>query len=268
MSRRTLLISRRMIRTAQITLLLAVASALVLVIAADIDAGGSVALETAAAVLIVAIVALFALPARLTRLNRTVERELLRLASDKDIPEEGNLGSLGTAIQEYYRLLRRSTLLKRGRIEAQGTLIEHLIDLSDHKVIVLGGQGRLHYRSRAAAADADDGESDSLSARCVPTVRSIATTLVSGGDPGPVVVNGERYHCYGVFGPVILRRASRRDAALEATEALAYIVLSDRELPGAMRARQAVRREPSSQVFPSDGGITDWLRRFRFGKRR
>ena len=268
MRRRTLLISLRMIRGMQIALMLAVALSLVLVIVADAGAGGgaSIALEAAAAVLIAAIVALFVLPARLTRLNRAVERELLRLASDKEALEEGNLGSLGTAIQEYYRLLRRSTLLKRGRIEAQGALIEHLIDLSDHKIIVLGAQGRLHYRSRGAAADADDGETDSLATRCVPSVRSIATTLVAGGDPGTVVVNGTRYYCYGVFGPIILRRVARNATTLEATDALAYIVLSDRELPGTTRGVRA----PNRGLIPTSANrtLTGWLRLFGRGKGR
>ncbi len=262
MSRRTLLISRRMIRVAQVLFILAVAAASALVIFAD--ANRSIALEAAAAILIGTVVALIVLPARLTRLNRAVERELLRLASDKDALEEGNLGSLGTAIQEYYRLLRRSTLLKKGRIEAQAALIEHLIDLSDHKIIVLGAQGRLHYRSREAADDADD-ETDSLATRCVPSIRSIATTLVTGGDPGPVILNGAQYYCYGVFGPVILRRVSRDTTALEATDALAYIVLSDRELTGTARGERVPGRGPIANS-PINRTFTGWLR--SFGRRK
>ena len=267
MRRRTLLISLRMIRGTQIALVLAVVLSLALVIIADANLGDSIALEAAAAVLIATIVALFVLPARLTRLNRAVERELLRLAPDKDALEEGNLGSLGTAIQEYYRLLRRSALLKRGRIEAQAALIEYLIDLSDHKIIVLGAQGRLHYRSREANTDTSDGETDSPATQCVPSVRSIATTLVAGGDPGKVVVNGTRYYCYGVFGPVILRRVARNAAALEATDALAYIVLSDRELPGAARGVRPPARG-SMPIVSKNRTFTGWLRLFGRGKGR
>ncbi|GEM_PF-5643128 len=186
-------------------------------------------LEVAAGLLILILLLVGTAPLRLRLLNRRLERALLELETGSLAAAENPLGALGAAFQEHYRLLWRTGALQRGTIAVQTTLIENLMGALPGKLIVLDGQGRVRYRS-AAVDSAVGAQGDPLSRNTDPPIHAVIASLVHGEPVSDVRMGGERFFCYGVSGPVLLRRGSDPAATLEPREGLAYVVLSDREI--------------------------------------
>jgi len=189
-------------------------------------------LEIAAGLLVVTILAVAVVPLRLRRLHYRLQRTLEDLESGTLSAAENPLGSLGVAFQEHYRHLWRSNILHRGAIEVHRSLVFNLVALLDAGCIVLDGKGTVHYRSEAAVAVGNGGET--LDVSVTPTVSEIISVLAAGEQVDQVTVGGAPYYCYPVFGPVLLRRSSDGGPQLQPREGLAFVLLIDRPLKGAV----------------------------------
>lgn len=182
-------------------------------------------LELAAAILALLVVLWATIPLRLRLLNRRLERTLTRLETGTAAVGDNPLGTLGEAFQEHYRLLWRTSALQQGTIAVQRLLVENLTRTIESSLVVLDGQGRVRYSSAAAVAAGLGEPGDLLAVSVKPSLPEIIATLSHGEAVDTVTLDGTTYHCYGVFGPVLLGRGDGNK--LEPREGLAYLVLTD-----------------------------------------
>ena len=194
-------------------------------------------LEIAAGLLVVTILSAVVVPLRLHRLHRKLQRTLEDLESGTLSAAENPLGSLGVAFQEHYRHLWRSNLLHRGALEVHRSLIHNVVALLDAGCIVLDGKGTVHYRSEAAAAVGNDGET--LDVSVTPPISEIISVLAAGEQIEQVTVGGAPYYCYPVFGPVLLRRSNEGGPLLQPREGLAFVLLTDRPVKNVVSRLEA-----------------------------
>ena len=233
------LVPKRTIAVAIAAVVLSSGSALVLVVRAhryrlpqDI-----LSLEIAAGLLVATILGVAIVPFRLHLLQRRLQRTLESLESGTISAAENPLGSLGVAFQEHYRLLWRSNVLQRGATEVHRTLVRNLVSLLDAGCIVLDGKGTVQYRSEAAAALGNGGES--FSGSVTPPVSEIISTLAGGDQVPSVTVAGNPYHCYPIFGPVLLRTSQDGTALLQPRDGLAFVLLTDTPIQNAISGPQS-----------------------------
>ncbi|MEX2442881.1 MAG: hypothetical protein WD492_04725 [Alkalispirochaeta sp.] len=234
------LVPRRTIRFVIALVLLTSGSALALVVythrgSLPVDL---LALEIAAGLLLATIITVAIVPFRLHLLHRKLQRTLENLETGTLSAAENPLGSLGVAFQEHYRLLWRSSVLLRGSIEVHRTLIRNLVSLLDAGCVVLDGKGVVQYRSEAAAALGNDG--DAFGAAVTPSISEIISVLAGGEQIESVTVAGAQYHCYPVFGPVLLRRNEDGGPLLQSRDGLAFVLLTDRPLTNAISRTHSV----------------------------
>jgi hypothetical protein len=213
--------------------------------------GDSLSLEVAAGLLLVVLLVLGTVPLRLRMLNRRLERELTGLQNGTVPAGESALGTLGAAFHEHFRLLRRSNQLQQGIIEVQQELIENLVARTQGKLLVLDGQGVVRYRSRGFDGIPDAPEQEGAPVHSTPPIHSVVADLLAEGETETVSVGGDKFYCYGIFGPVLLQRAADGRGLLEPREGLAYILLSDRAID-----RAGVRRTGSTApAVPRTNGL-------------
>jgi hypothetical protein len=209
-------------------------------------------LEIAAGLLVVTMISVAIVPFRLHLLHRKLQRTLQNLESGTLSAAENPLGALGVAFQEHYRHLWRSSVLLRGSVEVHRTLVRNLVSVVDAGCIVLDGKGVVQYRSEAAAALGNDG--DTFGASLTPSISEIVSVLASGEQIESVNVAGAEYYCYPIFGPVLLRRSQDGGALLQPRDGLAFVLLTDRPLTN------AVSRPNSSGLGGSQTGKEGILR--------
>lgn len=253
------LVPKRTIAVAIAAVVLSSGSALVLVVRAhryrlpqDI-----LSLEIAAGLLVATILGVVIVPFRLHLLQRRLQRTLESLESGTISAAENPLGSLGVAFQEHYRLLWRSNVLQRGATEVHRTLVRNLVSLLDAGCIVLDGKGTVVYRSEAAAALGNGGES--FSGSVTPSVSEIISTLAGGDQVPSVTVAGNPYHCYPIFGPVLLRTSQDGTALLQPRDGLAFVLLTDTPIKNAISGPQST---PDNGVYQKVGIISSLERLF------
>lgn len=248
---------RRTIRLVIVLVLATCGSALGLVIFAHQESlpEDVLVLEIAAGLLLITIIGTAIVPFRLHLLHRKLQRTLENLESGTLSAAENPLGSLGVAFQEHYRLLWRSNVLLRGSVEVHQTLIRNLMSLLDAGCIVLDGKGVVQYRSEAAAALGSDGET--FGATVNPSISEIISILAGGEQIESVTVTGAQYHCYPVFGPVLLRRSQDGGLLLQSRDGLAFVLLIDRPLKNVLSRTGAIAKG----VHSGKGGILQSLER-------
>lgn len=217
----------------------------------------TLSLEIAAGLLIATILGVAIVPFRLHLLQRRLQRTLENLESGTISAAENPLGSLGVAFQEHYRLLWRSNVLQRGATEVHRTLVRNLVSLLDAGCIVLDGKGTVQYRSEAAAALGNGG--DSFSNSITPSISEIISTLAGGDQVQSVTVAGNPYHCYPIFGPVLLRRSEDGSALLQSRDGLAFVLLTDTPIKNVISGPQ---NSPDNGVYQKVGIISSLERLF------
>jgi hypothetical protein len=136
-----------------------------------------------------------------------------------------------------------------------------LVSLVDAGCIVLDGKGVVQYRSEAAAALGNDG--DTFGATVTPSISEIISVLADGEQVESVTVAGAQYYCYPIFGPVLLRRSQDGGSLLQPRDGLAFVLLTDRPLTNAVSRSIA----ESGNVKTGKEGILPTLERL-FSNRR
>ena len=200
--------------------------------------------ELSAALLVVAMVVLASLPVRIRRVNRRLERTMASLRSNEIDAGVQSLGPLGTVFQEHFRLLWRSTQLQKGTMAVQEALIQNLLTLEQKRVIVCDGRGRVRYRS-ASLENLEDQESSAV-LPTEPPVHRLVGWLLAGESCPSVKIQGNQYYCYGIFGAVLLQRATGGDAPLQPRNGLAFLLFTQDELPE-LRGRLSAGTAPISR---------------------
>jgi hypothetical protein len=249
MRRGAILIPRRTLALLVCTLALLIGGALVLTVISHSRSivSDPLYLELAAGLLIGALGALCVAPLRIRILERRVERALAGSSWEPGGVVESALGSLGRAFQARFSSLRRTVDAQRASLEAYQSLVEKLLARAEGRLMILDGHGRVRYRSAAFSGTADGGNGTNSRVDAHPPLWTVVSTLVHGGNPGEVTVQGVGMQCYAV-------RLPHGDGG---ESPVAFVVLSDRPIEG-VNSGPPTR---SAHGQPRAGGLASVLER-------